>query len=309
MTVKNSETRTRTSKRQPTTRRSTSTQLTKDEIRDLLALTQKKLADSEKALEAMAEQVAALEQDKEQQQSLLAGAKDEALETRVDFVLTRRELEVSQNAARRYQDELMQMTNLLVAAMNEKEAASNAMAAAKAEAEAARKSQAIAAEAISAAEVGVKNSEKELGRLKEKSAEKISRLEQELAQKQDKIDEQVRELATSAALLQQAEARNDLYLRSYKSALHWMSGVGSLITAAEGEEQPSDEVLVQYSELLARRGAFNGDWYAATYGDVANGGMHPGLHFLKYGVLEGRHPTDILPLEAPADLDDAAEAD
>jgi hypothetical protein len=42
--------------------------------------------------------------------------------------------------------------------------------------------------------------------------------------------------------------------------------------------------------LLRGTGLFDPAWYLETYTDVARCGVDPGLHFLLYGVFEGRDP-------------------
>lgn len=297
-----------------TTRRSSTTrqQLTKDEIRDLLALTQKKLADAEKALEDMGAVIAEKDGALEALATKLEQATDEGLENRVDSVTTSRKLAIAEADAKRYQGEILQMTHLLVNAMNQKDGAERQAA----EAQEVKLS---ASEQIRAAQAGLKAAETELATVKQKQNAKVRRLEENLAQKQDKIEEQVRELAASAALLQEANARiqdaenrADLYLRSYRSAIHWMSGIGAILTSAPLEEQPGNTTFAEYADFLIQRGAFDPEWYSATYQDVADGGVHPGVHFLRYGVLEGRHPTDILDFsaaEAPAEQPNESTTD
>ena len=41
---------------------------------------------------------------------------------------------------------------------------------------------------------------------------------------------------------------------------------------------------------------FDGNWYLNTYPDVAEGGMEPFEHFLKYGLKEGRQPGPQTPI-------------
>ena len=43
-------------------------------------------------------------------------------------------------------------------------------------------------------------------------------------------------------------------------------------------------------DLVERSGLFDMDWYVMRYGDVAQVGMHPVWHYLKYGPALGRDP-------------------
>ncbi|GAA3528243.1 hypothetical protein [Zobellella aerophila] len=54
---------------------------------------------------------------------------------------------------------------------------------------------------------------------------------------------------------------------------------------------PERRELKKQLRLLAKTELFDADWYLATYPDVAESGMDPREHYLKFGADEGRNPS------------------
>ena len=50
-------------------------------------------------------------------------------------------------------------------------------------------------------------------------------------------------------------------------------------------------------ELIEKSGVFDRTWYLLCYPDVANAGLDPVEHFLRFGVAEKRNPTEFFDLE------------
>jgi hypothetical protein len=46
--------------------------------------------------------------------------------------------------------------------------------------------------------------------------------------------------------------------------------------------------------LLRATGLFDADWYLSRYADIAETRVDPALHFLKFGIKEGRHPSHLI---------------
>jgi hypothetical protein len=51
------------------------------------------------------------------------------------------------------------------------------------------------------------------------------------------------------------------------------------------------EQLRRRAAMLRATGLFDPDWYSARYPDIAASGMDPAVHFLRFGLQEGRHPN------------------
>ncbi len=49
--------------------------------------------------------------------------------------------------------------------------------------------------------------------------------------------------------------------------------------------------LRRRAELLKATGLFDPEWYRTRYSDIAETGIDPALHFLQFGLNEGRHPN------------------
>ena len=55
--------------------------------------------------------------------------------------------------------------------------------------------------------------------------------------------------------------------------------------------KPTASTLKRQAELVGRSGLFNESWYLKTYPDVAEKGVDPILHYLKFGAEESRNPS------------------
>jgi len=68
--------------------------------------------------------------------------------------------------------------------------------------------------------------------------------------------------------------------------------VGRLIGIGKkpGKRGTEQETLRRHIELLTASELFDGNWYLATYPDVAAAGINPAQHYLRYGAAEGRDP-------------------
>src|SRR5947199_9440292 len=53
------------------------------------------------------------------------------------------------------------------------------------------------------------------------------------------------------------------------------------------------EKLKSSNELLVAHPFFDADWYVRRYQDVADAGIHPLQHYLKFGAREGRDPNPL----------------
>ncbi len=91
-------------------------------------------------------------------------------------------------------------------------------------------------------------------------------------------DEESDGLRQSLAETRSAEiARTEETLKAFASA--------PLFPAMRGRQ------LRRRAALLKATGLFDADWYSARYADIAATGIDPAVHFLTFGVREGRHPN------------------
>ncbi|WP_116473339.1 hypothetical protein [Zobellella maritima] len=90
---------------------------------------------------------------------------------------------------------------------------------------------------------------------------------------------------------QQQIQRNHRVLRKITSSISWkittpLRAWGKLFRPTSPEQRKLKKQL----RMLASSELFNADWYLSTYPDVAESGMDPGEHYLKFGADEGRNP-------------------
>lgn len=58
----------------------------------------------------------------------------------------------------------------------------------------------------------------------------------------------------------------------------------------KGEGRKSKKALMEEIALVRSSRSFDATWYLETYRDVAQSGMDPAVHYIKYGANEGRDP-------------------
>lgn len=242
---------------------------TKAEVVEILLDTQKKLLESEAALAARGETIRTLEAE-------LAAARAEAdrFETAAyDVQVEIRILEGARDAARarlaEARAEVLELTRMLAALQEGQQQAEDRLA--------------NLAEEI--AETGQLNTLKET----------VERQEQHLATRD-------REMAELSRLLSEAEARAGDSAAVLHHANAWIAPLLEPFLTHPSGTPFSDEDYAEYAARIVASGAFDPDWYRTTNPDVAESGTDPALHFLQYGLAEGRAPRD---LSAPRILPDA----
>ncbi|MGM1054169.1 MAG: hypothetical protein ACQEXO_17535 [Pseudomonadota bacterium] len=82
--------------------------------------------------------------------------------------------------------------------------------------------------------------------------------------------------------LQQVSKQQELLLQ-------WLRAFATRTNCALYKKHPA--LLKKHKAQLASSASFDADWYARTYPDVAEGGIEPEVHYLKFGMLEGRNPS------------------
>lgn len=75
----------------------------------------------------------------------------------------------------------------------------------------------------------------------------------------------------------------------------WLETFVRVLTSDDFDQLLDDAHLLPISQRLVRSGVIDPDWYLEKNEDVRQHGAHPVIHFLRYGLAEGRPP---LPDEA-----------
>jgi len=70
--------------------------------------------------------------------------------------------------------------------------------------------------------------------------------------------------------------------------------IGKLLETSDWPLLTEQGRLKRRMKLLLRSGLFDAGWYLARYPDVAGSGMDPLLHYLRFGIHEGRLPNPAL---------------
>ena len=122
------------------------------------------------------------------------------------------------------------------------------------------------------------------------AAEDAEALRQRIAEQEQLLEAKTLEMADMAGLLDSSEQ-------------HWQENSGVLqVTLKAGQAavaaliEPPDTLRLDQERLnraaaaLVESGAFDAEWYLARYVDVAESGADPALHFIEFGLAEGRAP-------------------
>lgn len=223
----------------------------------------------------------------------LAGARQALAGARADLAETRRELsgkleemaagrENGQAEAGRVADGLKEHVELLardVEAGRARTADQEARAAAQAaEARAARQ----AVEALRA-ELDAARAETQ----REKAAYEAARAEtqREKAALETRLNARFDEIATMSRLLREADRERESLGRETAESL------SRLIEDSQWALLPERVKLRRKMALVKRTGVFDPSWYLSYYGDVAETGIDPLLHYVQFGAREGRAPN------------------
>lgn len=125
-------------------------------------------------------------------------------------------------------------------------------------------------------------------------------LEQTVARQEQQLASQAQEIAELSRLLSEAETRARNGDRAFHAARSWLAPLlGPLLSHPSGAPF-SEEEYTEYAARIVASGAFDPDWYNTTNPDVAKSGADPVLHFLQYGLAEGRPPRNLrVPYQPP----------
>ena len=79
----------------------------------------------------------------------------------------------------------------------------------------------------------------------------------------------------------------------YESIVQWLRVLGHRNAAAAYRySRPFKRALSQQLALINQSVFFDAAWYSEQYPDVKTAGIEPAEHYLKFGAIEGRNPSD-----------------
>lgn len=79
----------------------------------------------------------------------------------------------------------------------------------------------------------------------------------------------------------------------YESIVQWLRVIGYRNAAAAYRySRPFKRALPQQVALIKQSAYFDAVWYSEQYADVKTAGIEPAEHYLKFGAIEGRNPSD-----------------
>ncbi len=80
-------------------------------------------------------------------------------------------------------------------------------------------------------------------------------------------------------------------LSNFKSGISYKTTAIIKALKARVRSNPANKALKKQAELVGQSGLFNEGWYLKTYPDVAEKGVDPILHYIKFGAKESRNPS------------------
>lgn len=141
--------------------------------------------------------------------------------------------------------------------------------------------------------------------------QKAQRKQEQLLQEQTLVMEQLHETQEQLVKItenaehykKQADSRQkninvlkqeqQLIRHQYESINQWLRVNGHRNAAAAYRySRPFKRALPQQLAMIKESGFFDAQWYCEQYPDVKNAGIEPAEHYLKFGVIEGRNPSD-----------------
>lgn len=262
---------------------------TKTEILEILFDTQKKLLEAETAVAARAETIGVLENELAATQAESERHETAAYAAQVEIRILEGARDVARARHAEARAEVLELTRLL-ARMQDERIQTEARVAelsdrvAEAERNSNRNAEALQQELTSA----------------RGATEKLPALEQTVTRQEQQLATQAREMVELSRLLSAAEARAGDSEGAFHAAGTWIAPLlGAFLSHPSGTPF-SEEEYAEYAARIVASGAFDPDWYCATNPDVAESGTDPALHFLQYGLVEGRAPRNLsLPRSEP----------
>lgn len=84
-----------------------------------------------------------------------------------------------------------------------------------------------------------------------------------------------------------------LMKHQYESITQWLRVSGHRnASAAYRYSRPFKRALPKQLAMIKESGFFDAQWYCEQYPDVKTAGIDPAEHYLKFGAIEGRNPSD-----------------
>lgn len=122
------------------------------------------------------------------------------------------------------------------------------------------------------------------------------------------LEAQTREMAELTRLLAQSEQETRALQKARARMITWLPELMEALLQGAGAADPAtdgarlqDADFADCARRLMATGAFDPEYYLTTNPDVAESGTDPALHFVKYGLTEGRAPRDLnQPRQRPA---------
>lgn len=232
--------------------------------------TQKKLHDAEGILEQQTEELQELRAQAAGQEAELTELRNGYYDGQVAAVLAEQKCAEAQAAEATALAELRHMTKLLAeqASPAELEAAQAQNTELRQQVEALREALAVAQEA----------------------GKKTEALQKRVAEQDQRLESNAREMADLTELLNISEARQQGDQQQLVLGIAACRAAISALITPPDTERMDQERLNRAAAALVQSGHFDPDWYLEEYGDVAESGADPALHFIEFGLAEGRNP-------------------
>lgn len=114
-----------------------------------------------------------------------------------------------------------------------------------------------------------------------------------LAERQLKIaDKQVKELSKSERLLSVELRHVKSELASIRSSVAWKASKPvRVLTSVVSKTKTKNRKIQADLDIINSSDLFDAEWYVKTYPDVKKSGIDPAEHYLNFGWLEGRYPS------------------
>jgi septal ring factor EnvC (AmiA/AmiB activator) len=140
------------------------------------------------------------------------------------------------------------------------------------------------------------------GRVNKKLEEESQAMGKVLSESRQNVQDRFLELATLTKMLEEKDReiedkvseieRQKQKIENLRRSFSWRATkpirfLGKLFWKKDNKEKQ----LINEIDLIKKSGLFNGKWYLEQYPDVAESGMDPVEHYLRFGASEGRYPS------------------
>ncbi len=257
----------------------------KDEHKSAMAALEKALAEQKKETQAQQTAYQTLSKQAEQKEQALTKAHQEAVKQaeQKEEALTK----AHQEAVKQAEQKEQALTKAHQEAVKQAEQKEKSLT--KAHQEAVEKAE----QAASSAQQKAQHKQEQLLQEQALVIEQLHETQEQLVKNTENAHHFKKQADSRQKTINVLKQEQQLMKHQYESITQWLRVNGHRNAAAAYRySRPFKRALPQQLAMIKESGFFDAQWYCEQYPDVKTAGIEPAEHYLKFGAIEGRNPSD-----------------